>query len=181
MIAGLFVLDRVLVNEREKRLLGSVGSLPVIRTMVPGKKVSVLAAIVTIVLCLGAARQISPNVSAISRANHGVPSIGYLNGPHWTGSETLQYLRRNVVAAQVYSNAPHPVSLHLGKDRKYSPYHALPASPAALEWDRDGVYAVWFHEALEWYHGYGEADLRRLPDLKPVAELADGVVFKVTR
>ncbi len=180
LIACLFMLDRVLWNERERQLLGSVGRLPIIRTM-PGKQGSVLFAIVTIVLSLGAASQIAPNVSAISKANRSVPPIGYLNGPHWTGSETLQYLRGNVVAAKIYSNAPHPVSLHLGKDRKYSPYHALPASPAALEWNQDDVYVVWFHEALGWYHGYGEADLRRLPDLKPVAELADGVVFKVTR
>ena len=57
-------------------------------------------------------------------------------------------------------------------------YHVLWFSRTALE-RQDGAYVIWFDNYVR--HDYGEADLRLLPGLEPVAELADGVVFKVTR
>ena len=179
LIAGVFVLDRILGYERERRLLGNVGSLPIVRTMMPGRKGSVLVAVVTIVLSLGVVRQAVPAVSIIMVGNCSHQYLGF-NGPRWTGSEVLRYVRANPVAGEIYSNAPWPLSLHIGgKDGKnMNRYHVLWFSRTALE-RQDGAYVIWFDNYVR--HDYGEADLRLLPGLEPVAELADGVVFKVTR
>ncbi len=183
LVAGVFALDRVLHHERERRLLGNVGSLPVVRTMMPGKKGSVLAAIVMIVLSLGMVGQAFPNVRAVIAASQGDLYLGF-NEPRWTGSETLRYVRENLVGTKVYSNLPQPLSLHIGRIRKYAFYHRLPTSHARLErvWSQDGAYVVWFYTAFNQHrYDYGEADLRLLSNLELVAELEDGIVFKVTR
>ena len=114
LIAGVFVLDRILGYERERRLLGNVGSpgsLPIVRTMMPGRKGSVLVAIVTIVLSLGVVRQAVPAASVIMVGNCHYQYLGF-NGPGWVGSEVLRYVRTNPVAGEIYSNAPWPLSLH---------------------------------------------------------------------
>ena len=65
-------------------------------------------------------------------------------------------------------------------------YRILPSSRTALnrqfaEWIPDRAYVIWFDKWNHGRHEYGEADLRLLPGLHPVAELADGVIFKVNR
>ena len=186
LMAGVFVLDRILGYERERRLLGNVGSLPIVRTMVPGRKGSVLAAIVTIVLSLGVVRQAVPAASVIMVGNCHRQHLGF-NGPRWVGSEVLRYVRTSPVAGEIYSNAPWPLSLHNGGKggKNMSRHHFLWSSRTALERQfaeriPDGAYVIWF-DHYDRHHDYGESDLWRLPDLEPVAELADGVVFKVTR
>ncbi len=183
LIVGVFALDRVLHHERERRLLGSVGSLPVIRRVMPGKKGSVLAAIVMIVLSLGVVSQAVLNVRTVTEASRGDLDRGF-NGPRWTGSETLRYVRENLVGTKIYSNLPRLLSLHIGRIWKYAFYHRLPTSHTRLKrvWSQDGDYVVWFYRAFNQNrYDYGEADLRLLPNLEPVAELEDGIVFKVTR
>ena len=183
LVAGVFALDRVLHHERERRLLGSVGSLPVIRTMMPEKKGSVLAAIVMIVLSLGVAGQVVPNVRVAIEVSRGDLNLRF-NGPRFTGSETLRYVRENLVSARTYySNSPTALSLHVGGNQEHAFYHRLPTFHAELEqvWSRDGTYVVWFRAWDQHYYDYGEADLRLLPNLELVAELEDGIVFKVTR
>ncbi len=185
LIAVVFVLDRVLDHERERKMLGSVGGLPVVRTMMPGKKGSLLAAIVMIVLSLGAASQIFPNVSGIIKANRGEIHLA-LSGPRWSGSETMRYLRENPVAGEILSNTPYPLSLYLGRNYKYSSYHYMPkVSRAGLErlLIPDGAYIIWFYRPTWNRHEYvyGGSDLELIPGLEPVAELADGIVFRVAR
>ncbi len=183
LIAGAFALDRILGHERERNLLGNVGSLPFFRTMMPGKKGSVLAAIVMIVLSLGVARQMDLNVYHVAKANRGDSHLLF-NGRRWSGSETVRYVRENLVGAKIYSNAPRPLFLHAGKNRKYAPCHHLPTLSTLRArqdrfWRQDDAYVVWFYRPWKLRHRYDEAALRSLPGLKPVAELADGIVFKV--
>ena len=191
LIAGVFVLDRILGYERQRRLLGDIGSLPIVRTMMPGKdagkKGSVLVAIVTIVLFLGVVRLAVPAVSTIMDGNCPHLYLGF-NGPRWAGSEVLRYVRANPVAGEIYSNAPHPLSLHSGGGggKNVTRYLHLQNRYTALERQfaetvPDGAQVIWFDQWRDGDHDYGEADLWLLPGLEPVAELADGVVFKVNR
>ncbi len=187
MIAGVFVLDRVLDHEREKRLPGSIGSLPIIRTMMPGKKGSVLAVIVMIALSLGVASQTVPNVSRIVKASRGELDLRF-NEPRWAGSETIRYIQENLVAGMTHSNAVLPMALHVGRNRQmrrhYRLWKRLELPEEEVERTPDGAnanYVVWFDESDQSRHDYDDADLRLLPGLELVAELEDGVVFKVNR
>lgn len=178
------MLDRILGYEREKRVLGNVGSLPIVRAVMPGKKGGVLVAIVTVILSLEVARLSAPGASTVILGNCGRQYIGF-NGPRWTGSETLQYIRGNPVAGEIYSNVPWPLALHIGNSREQARFQRLPGSRTALErsaeWHPDGAHVIWFHD-YERFYDYGLASLKLLfPDLKPAAELADGIVFKVNR
>ncbi len=189
LMAGTFVLDRVLVHERERPLLGSVGNLPVVRTMMPGKGGSVLAAVVAMVLFLGAANQAVTDIPVLVKESRDDSNL-HFNGPRWTGSETLRHVRENLAAKRerTYTNAPEPLSLHVNRNREYAPccHHLwkfrvgrLGQRPAKVP---DGAYVVWFR--TKWHSRlfeYGEAELRSSPVLEPVAELADGVVFRVKR
>ncbi len=188
LVAGAFVLDRVLVRERERPFLGSVGNLPVVRAAMRGKGGSVLAAIVAIVLSLGLANQADTNVSRLAKASRDEINFRF-NGPRWTGSGTLRHVREKLAAERerTYTNAPEPLSLHLNRNREYAPCcHRLRFRFSRLgRWLAEapgGAYVVWFRTT---YHArlfdYGEAELRSLPALEPVAELADGVVFRVNR
>ncbi len=182
LIAGVFVLDRILVHERERRLLGNVGSLPIVRTMRPGKKGSVLVAIVTIVLSLGVAKQIVPAASTIMLGNCGYQFLLF-NGPRWVDSEVLRYVRANPVAGEIFSNVPQPLSLYIGGEGM-NRYHALGASRRQMAYQFAEIipdYVIWFDIGSSAGYDYGEPDLRLLPGLEPVADLADGVVFKVAR
>ncbi len=187
LVAGVFALDRVLHHERERGLLGNVGSLSIVRTMMPGKKGSVLVAIVMIVLSLGMVGQAVPNVRAVIAASRGDLDLGS-NGPRWTGSETLRYVRENLVSAGTYySNAPQVLSLHTGRNREQAFYYFLLTRRAELKCqlkrlsDPHGTYVVWFRAWGQHRYDYGEADLRLLSNLERVVELEDGIVFKVTR
>ncbi len=188
LVAGAFALDRVLVHERERPLLGSVGNLSVVRAAMPGKGGSVLAAIVAVVLSLGVANQAITNVSRIAKASRGELELGF-NEPRWTGSETLRHVRENLSAKRerTYTNAPEPLSLHVNRNREYAPC----CRRLRLRVDRlgrqlaeipDDAHVVWFRATWNAdLFDYGEAELRSLPVLEPVAELADGVVFRVKR
>ncbi len=185
LIAGVWALDRVLDHEREKRWLGSVGSLPILRTMAPGKKGSVLANIVMIVLSLGVAGQAVLNVSTIVKKSHG-ELARFFNGPRWTGSETLRYARENLAASRVsrvYNNAPQPLALHIVGKEPTLHHRGLCNRLESLEQEMkrmpDGAYVVWFDGWKRHLFDYGEDDLRLLPGMELVAELDDGVVFKV--
>ncbi len=189
LVVGAFVLDRVLVRERDRPFLGSVGNLPVVRTAMPDKyRGSVLAAIAAVVLSLGVASQANTNVSRLMEAIRGENYLLF-NGPRWTGSGTLRHVRENLAAkiARTYSNAPEPLLLHVNRDREYTPC----CHPLRFRIDRlgrqlaeipDDAYVVWFRTKWRSHlFDYGEDELRSLPVLEPVAELDDGVVFRVKR
>ena len=51
-----------------------------------------------------------------------------------------------------------------------------------LDKARNGVHVVWFEDYWRRRpYDYGVADLRAYPGLEPVAELADGAIFRVNR
>ena len=202
LVAAVSALDRLLARGRQGTLPGSVGgpswlgamraraggkgigrvaaalTLGAMRTRA-GRKPSVLAAVLTVALSLWTVGQVVANVRAIGRANAHDLSRGYGAQP-WAVSETLRYVRENPLVGKVYSNAAVVVSLH---NHGTGPCKGAPRQlERLLEEARNGMHVVWFEDYWRRRpYDYGVADLRASPALEPVAELADGAVFRVNR
>ena len=113
--------------------------------------------------------------------------FGMFNVSYWEPSETLNYIRTHLREGRIYSNNPHIAWFW---DR-----NAAPGKHQYLAWggiheviphimrktDGEGAYIVWLqNEKLYPWHDYDALDLRCLPGVDTVAELSDGVVFRVT-
>ena len=106
------------------------------------------------------------------------------NGSYWESSETLKYIRDTRMDGRMYSNNAY---LAWFADRTAAPgkHQHLPdeihrLTAAILEWSADdSPYIAWLRREKSFY-AYDEFDLRCLPGVEPVAELDDGVVFRVT-
>ena len=97
LVVGALALDRRLSCEGEQKLLGSVGKLPIIRTVVRKGGVetqSLLAVILMLALSIWVAGQIAPHARAVSLANSAGLHRGYAGQP-WANSATLRYIREN--------------------------------------------------------------------------------------
>ena len=204
LVAAVVALDRLLVpvqDRRRKGIAGGGASPPVAASDVRGR-VEVqrpLAAVLKVVLSLWALGQVVPNVDKIIRANSGDLYLGY-SGPRWASSETLRWIRENPIDAVVYSTEPLAVYLHNGRTSwelplncsgsdEWHPPDGFCLSGTGQEQLRrwladvpDGTYVVWFYY---WYNsrrfGYSAADMRGSSDFEPVAEMADGAIFKIDR
>ena len=179
LVAAVFALDRLLARGRQGTLPGSVGRPP--RSGAVGARAGgargVLAVVLAAALSLWTLGQVVANVRAIGRANAPDLSRGYGAQP-WAASETLRYVRENPMVGEVRSNAAIVVSLH---NRGTGPHKGMPRQlERLLAQARNGAHVVWFEG--HWRHDpydYGVADLRASPGLEPVAELADGAIFRV--
>ena len=133
------------------------------------------------------------NLRETARAH--AEGTGYYNLPRWTGSETLRHLRANPVEADVYSNAPALLSLHVGGPAAYP---ELPMSrPVGRILDgRDRAARdtprMWFAHAgregrVAWLDGmavhydYGPADLAALPGVAVSGTFADGALLSLRK
>lgn len=149
-------------------------------------------------LCSLAVGMAVMQVREINRAN----SYGHngFSNQVWTGSETLQYIRDNPLTGLVYSNQPFLIYIYAGEYADGNAgYNWLPWSippgyitgePAdgreqLRRWIKDapeGAYVVWLRN---WYandvYDYDDAEMRASPGLAPVADLADGAIFRVMR
>lgn len=178
LIAAVVALDRLLACEREGRLPGSLGRLPWLGTVRAraGGTPSVPASILTLGLSLWLTGQVVANAHAIGRANAHDLSRGYGAQP-WAVSETLRYIRENPIRGEVRSNEPIVVSLH---NDGTGPYRGMPERLERLLANApNGVHVVWFEHYRRRLYDYGVADLRVSSGLDPVAELADGAIFRV--
>ena len=204
LVAAVVALDRLLVPVQDRRREGMAGgggsSPPVAASGVRGR-VEIqrpLSAVLKMVLSLWALGQVVPNVDQIIRVSSGDLYIGY-SGPLWASSETLRWLRENPIGPVIYSSESAVVYLHNGRP---GTYRELPVSCPDVQlaglycvsgtrqeqlgrWLADvpdGTYVVWFYN---WYTSrrfdYSPADMRMSLDFEPVAEMADGAVFKIDR
>jgi len=101
------------------------------------------------------------------------------NTVHWQQSETLTYLRDNPIASRIYSNRRY---LAWFADRTADPgkHQRIPSKRRWAEIEV-GAHIVWFERDYERsYSNRGGLDLRVLPGVEIVAELADGLVFRRT-
>ena len=107
------------------------------------------------------------------------------NAAHWQHSETLNYLRENRIEGRIYSNAVHLAwfwdrDAAPGKYRKKFSLGLPRLARQMMQWTEDGtdVYIVWIENVSE--QNYDAMDLRVLPGVEVVAELADGFVLRLT-
>ena len=105
------------------------------------------------------------------------------NGSYWESSETLNYIRTHIREGRVYSNNPY-LTWFWDKTAAPGKHQYLPLvrirklMPLIMQWP-DGTHIVWLLNEKFYY--YDELDVRVLPGVKTVAELSDGVVFRVTK
>ena len=104
------------------------------------------------------------------------------NTARWQHSELLNYIRDNHIEGRIYSNMS---NLAWFADRaaaqdKLGKYRLVPPKMGWAELEA-GARIVWFYRYYNRsYLGHDDLDLRVLPGMEIVAELADGVVFRRT-
>lgn len=157
------------------------------RRSLPYRLLRPAAALSVLVLCLWTAGQVRPNARAIAEANRGDRYLGYA-GPDRSRSETAAYLRENAVAGPVHTNDPAFVAfrgtatVESGYPRPCQIRRKFPSERerllAWLDGMREGRLVVSFHDAWLYPCEFAAGLLRVLPGLEPVAELADGAVYR---
>ncbi len=176
LFAAVFALDRLLSYARERASLITVGSLPIIRTIVRGgaERVSLPAVIAALGLSLWLSCGAALNAREIRRSNEGT-GMG-LAGPTWTNSEVLRYIREELADSPVFSNYTRAIYIYTD----HANYHILPRGVGSARRDienaADGAYVAWFYDR----YGY-DYSILQLPRLDPIVELKDGVILKVNR
>lgn len=158
-----------------------------------------LALALSAALTVWLAAQIAPAVRDVARANAGGIERG-LASKAWADSAALRYIRENPLTGETYSNYPIMLYYHNPVD---AIYRALPASiptgrirdakpdgndstgrEQLAAWIADageGDYVVWFDIGNNRRYDYAAPALRAANGLEPVADLSDGVIFRVNR
>ena len=137
--------------------------------------------------------QVVLNARAIAFTNSDEFRSGYGAQP-WAGSETLRHIREYPMDGRVFSNHMHVAYLHNGGDALYSRIilrryedGSVMTLNDGVEGARDGAWVVWFREGAAIYSSDGYLylpdaylpQMRALARLRPVAEFADGAIFRV--
>ncbi len=110
--------------------------------------------------------------------------FGLYNISYWESSETLDYIRPHLREGRIYSNNAHLAwfwdkTADLGR-HQYLPRRHKEVMPYIMRRpDGDDVHIVWFQHEKPLYD-YNDMYIRFLPGVETVAELSDGVVFRVT-
>ena len=154
-------------------------------------------AVLMITLCLVTAIALLSNIQEINRANS--DGLNSLTNSRWANSDTLQYIQKNSLSGQIYSNRPMLVYIYTDGSGRYwgmptnrpdrgsvgNRESDKPAGGAEqlrqwLETAPDGAYVVWLHQDYgNDLFDYGPAELRAAPGLAPVADFDDGIIFRV--
>ncbi len=174
LFAAVLALDRFLSYARGRPWPASVVELPIIRTVAREgiEPYNLLVLVIVLASSLWLANGAALNAREIVRANE--QGIG-IEGPVWAGSEVLQYVRETPVDVPVLSGSS-VVYIFAGRDDDYLSTHVTGAK-RKLEEAAEGALVVWLY-SFRWKFDYSIWDL---PGLEPVAELSDGVIFKVNR
>ncbi len=107
------------------------------------------------------------------------------NSPYWEPSETLKYIRTNLNEGRVYTNNVFLTwfwdrTAALGKHQPLPQGRIHRVMPHIMRrTDSTNSHIVWLQHQKPSY-AYDALDLRCLPGVEPVAELSDGVVFRLT-
>ena len=107
-----------------------------------------------------------------------------INSRSWEKSEILHYIRNNPINGSIYSDNAY-LAWFWSRTAAPREHHFLPAeihnfTAVIMRWtDSDGGYVLWFRRWKPAYD-FDELDIRVLPGVETVAELSDGVVFRVT-
>ncbi len=153
-----------------------------------GWRVAVRCVVASLVL-LGAIAHVGLSARENLRRTAQAHVAGYegrtYNAAHWQHSETLNYIWENRIEGRIYSNAVHLAwfwdrDAAPGKYRKKFPLGLPRLARQMMQWTEDDtdVYIVWIENMSE--QNYDDLDLRVLPGVEVVAELADGFVLRLT-
>ena len=155
------------------------------------------AAALMITLCLVTAIALLSNIQEINQANS--DGLNSLTNSRWANSNTLQYLRENSLSGPIYSNRPmlayiytdgsgrywglptnRPDLRSVGNEESHKPASGPEQLRQWIETAPDGAYVVWLHQDYgNDLFDYGPAELRAAPGLAPLADLDDGIIFRV--
>ena len=178
LFAGAFALDRFLTSERSGALRGKTFDLPIVRTFLRGRKpISLLTAILILASSLWLLAHGPRHARDIWLAN-GDLGQGFASSK-WIDSEVLGYMRdASIESPRVVSSVPVAILYATGVREYVYLSQELDAARRKIASSSDGDHVVWFHTHTEGYE-YGVADLRGLSELEVVADLSDGVVFRI--
>jgi len=139
-----------------------------------------LAVILVAVLSLQLGSIMIRTLYEIRQSNTG--GIASFSTKKWVNSETIQYIRRNSANTLILSNEVYPIYIYTDGKGTYLYIHAKQDKlQQQLENIKDSEgYLVFFHDWASHLFNYDASELRGL--LGPaVAELSDGVIFKVNK
>ena len=183
LVVATFALDGLFGWMRDRRAAWSASRLPAIRTFIWGwvfRLDRLLAIALGGGLCAWIALQAIANADHIARANSAELYMAY-GGHRWTESETLRYARERLSGELIYTNLPLQAHFHSGGNATYTKLReTLPRPRQVARWAarNDGAYVVWLYDhnpELE----FRPMNMRVLEGLEPVAEFADGEVFRL--
>ena len=178
LFAGVFALDKLMISERIEVLRGNALDLPVLRTFLRGRKpVGLFTAVIVVVGFLWLLGHAPRHARDIWLAN-GDLGQGFASSK-WVDSEVLRYMRdTSIESPRVVSSVP--IAILYAADVQEYVYlsQELEAARRKIDAASDGDHVVWFHSHTVGYL-YGDRDLRALPELEVVADLPDGVIFRV--
>ena len=106
------------------------------------------------------------------------------NGSYWEPSATLKYIRTHLRDSKIYSNHPY-LAWFWDRTAALGKHQSLPGRIHTLgprimrRTEGEGAHIVWLQNERS-SSAYDAIDLRCLPGVEVVAELSDGVVFRLT-
>ena len=182
LFAAVFALDNLLIWEQKRNLIGSIGRLPAIRTIVRGgaERTHLLAVAVTIILPFWLGMGVAMNLRDTRLANEGV-GLG-LRGPAWADSELMEYVRGLPVDSYILSNSGRGIYIYT--DHTNLLYLNPESLDVAIPKNHIGdaaedAYLVWFFNRQGRYIVNYAYDWWELPGLEQIAELEDGIILKI--
>ncbi len=186
-MAAVFMLDRLLGSERERRRFGDFsgrrlfGVSPDAGAPAPTRLTVFLMAALTV----WAAGQSALQARAIAHANAADLAVerAYNLAP-WNRIESLAHLREHPEAEVVFTNLPpiHRIAIHHARGGRGTVRWLPNRLHDFLSRAPEGALVLWLAEwSSEHFYDYGRTALRLLPGLEPVAEFADGAVFRMAR
>ena len=178
LFAGVFALDKFMISERIKALRGNALDLPIVRMILRGRNpVSLLTAVIVVVGSLWLLGHAPRHARDIWLAN-GDLGQGFASSK-WIDSEVMRYMRdTSIESPRVVSSVPVAVLYATGVREYVYLSQELEAARRKIASASDGDHVVWFHSHTVGYL-YDDGDLRALPELEVVADLPDGVIFRV--
>ena len=194
VLAGALAVDALLVNAGAGRLTGWAGRRRRLRLRLPGlirgrrtAAASGMALLAAVALSAGLGWSAALNAQAIVARNGEQPgTVGLYETPQWADSPLVDYVRQAAPAGVILSNDAAATYAHIAAPARHR--YAECTMNTLLqqvhnESLRHDVYVLWFRElgyprCLDQGIDYNFSGVRAIPELAPVAELADGTVLK---
>ena len=179
LFAALLLIDGTLRYARKRTSRRTVPR----RRRVPSMRGSLLA-VLMLALSLQAVWLVGLHARAIPLWNAGVRQ-GYA-APQWRDSESVQYIREEALTGAIWSNSLLVTALYADSLQRH---YGLPCEPDHLRfaWSKalgseEGYvlhFSDWRGECSQWQDDALRSHLSREPLLEPVAELADGKLYRL--